>query len=192
VGSAVFIDGSEKVLSRAVALNSVFTGLLTLTGFMFTARTFITFKLNELVYGRPEYRLRVEALQADGAVNQTLYEPLRNLDTTVGRTCLFCFGTLFIVLGFSFLPKEWSTLKTSLWDCWKACHAAGAPASQADALPWRFVVYQASTVFVFVLIFSIIVEVFSSIRSVNSNIRDIIHEWEEAYGKEKEKAGRGK
>ncbi len=188
IGSAVVIDGSEKVLGHAVALNSVFTGLLTLTGFMFTARTFITFKLNELVYGRPEYRQRVEKLQAEGAYTMKLYEPLRVLDTTVGRTCLFCFATLFFVLSFSFLPKEWSSLRSSLWDSWKAWNDPVAPLTFAGAFPWRFLVYQVATIAIFFVIFGIIVEVFSAIKSVNANIRDIISEWERNYLKEKEEA----
>src|SRR5690606_10849700 len=88
VGYTVAVDGIESVLGRVVALSSVFSGLLTLTGFMFTARTFITFKLNEVVYGKPEYQQRVEAYQADGAYTLKLYEPLRELDSKVGRTCL--------------------------------------------------------------------------------------------------------
>jgi hypothetical protein len=182
IGCAVVIDGSENVLARAMALNSVFTGLLTLTGFMFTARTFITFKLNEVVYGKPEYRQRVEELQADGAYQQKLYEPLRSLDATVGRTCLLCFGTLFCVLTFSFLPREWSKLGTSLFDI---CKAAGSIGNFWTAISGRFLTYQVATVSVFSVVFLIIVEVFSAIMSVNRNIRSIISEWEENYNKEK-------
>jgi len=186
VGGAVVIDGSENVVGRTVALSSVFSALLTLTGFMFTARTFITFKLNEVVYGRPEYRERIEELQRDGAYRYRLYEPLRNLDATVGRTCLWCFATLFIVLSFSFLPKEWSKLAPSLCDSWQRWHHGNT--SVSIAFPWRFVVYQAATVVVFSVVFLIIVEVFAAIVSVNKNIRAIIHEWEQKYLKEKDAA----
>lgn len=185
IGCAVVIDGSENVLARAVALNSVFTGLLTLTGFMFTARTFITFKLNEVVYGRPEYRQRVEELQADGAYTQKVYEPLRSLDATVGRACLLCFATLFCVLAFSFLPREWSKLGSSFLDTWKI---SASPSAFWTATPIRFLAYQVATIGVFSVVFLIIAEVFSAIMSVNRNIRSIISEWEENYKKEKDAA----
>jgi hypothetical protein len=183
IGGAIAIDGSEAFLSRAVALNSVFTGLLTLTGFLFTARTFITFKLNEVVYGHPEYRSRVAELQADGAYNQKLYDPLREIDTRVGKACVWVFVTMLCVLTFSIFPKEWSKLSTSLVDHWKGANPAGS------GMPWRFVVFQVATFAVFSVIFSVATEVLATILSVNQNIRAIINEWEERYNREKGKKG---
>src|SRR5471030_1570770 len=67
-----------------LTLDCIFSGLLALAGFVFTARTFITFKLNEVIYDDPKYRVHVEKLQKDGAYKRTLYEPLRNIDQSLG------------------------------------------------------------------------------------------------------------
>lgn len=184
VGCVVAIDGSENVLNRTVALNSVFTGLLTLTGFLFTARTFITFKLNEVVYGHPEYRGRVEELRADGAYNQALYDPLREIDTRVGKTCMWVFCTMLCVLVFSILPKDWSRISTSLVDLYSG---AGQKADPPQSL-WRFSIYQIATSAVISSIFAVAFEVLATILSVNQNIRAIINEWEERYNREKAKS----
>lgn len=178
VGFVVAVDGSEKVLGRAVALSSVFTGLLTLTGFLFTARTFITFKLHEVVYSHDEYRKRVKELQADGAYDKKLYDPLREIDSIVGRTCICVFATMLVVLTFSVLPKEWSQLSSSAVDLFGEYTRTHAP---LPAWLGRFLIYQVATVVVFSIIFAVALEVFATIMSVNKNIRAIINEWEERY-----------
>jgi hypothetical protein len=174
VAASIVICGSEKVISRAIALSSIFTGLLTLTGFMFTARTFITFKLNELVYDKPTYRKSVEEQQATGAYSMSLYEPLKVLDSKVGRASLQCFVTLFFVLAFSMIPREWGQGHAPLIDSCKEFIHVGQ-------WPWKFLTYEFAAIFVFVMAFAIIVEVFSTILTVNLNIRSIIQEWEKGY-----------
>jgi hypothetical protein len=187
IATAVGLLGSDKVTGNAIAINSAFTGLLTLTGFMFTARTFITFKLNEAVYGVESYQKHVEALQRDGAYSLELYEPLKELDTTLGKTCLYCFGTLFAVVLFSMIPRDFGA-GDSLWSRIMArCAAGDAVPSDTEQLPFSFVVYQVLTVLAYSALLSAIVNVFDAIFRVNRNIRGIINEWEKKYKAERDK-----
>lgn len=177
---AVVLLGSEKVLGSAIALNSAFSGLLALTGFMFTARTFITFKLNEAVYGNESYQKQVEEFQKDGAYQSELYEPLKKLDSTLGQTCLFCFGTLFSLVLFSLIPNEWGN-GTSLW-----AKIATRCAGGTESISGWFVTYQVLTTAAYGALIAAIVHVFYAILRVNRNIRGIIDEWEKKYKAEKE------
>jgi hypothetical protein len=178
--AAVLFGGSDKVLSGPLALSSVFSGLLALTGFMFTARTFITFKLNEVVYGSPNYRKYVEELKKDGAISDPLYAPLKQLDTTLGKTCLFCFGTLFGLAVFALLPKDWGA--------GLALHerllppAVGTIATPVTVL---FVFYQLFTWLVYSAVLISIICVFWCIVRVNQNIKSIITHWEDLYNNPK-------
>ena len=49
-------------------------------------RTFITFKLNEVIYGNPTYRGLAEQLKKEGAYDKELYDPLKKLDSNLGTT----------------------------------------------------------------------------------------------------------
>lgn len=178
--AAVFFGGSDKVLSGPLALSSVFSGLLALTGFMFTARTFITFKLNEVVYGSINYRKYIEELKKDGAISDPLYAPLKQLDTTLGKTCLLCFGTLFGLAVFALLPKDWGAglpLHERL-----LTPAAGTVATPVTAL---FAFYQVFTWLVYSAVLISIICVFWCIVRVNQNIKSIISHWEDAYNNPK-------
>ena len=175
IALSVAIDGSEKVVARAISLNSVFTGLLTLTGFLFSARTFITFKLNDSVYSKENYRTLIKGLAKEGAYDGGLYAPLKILDGKLGATCRYCFIVLFLVISYSFLPKDWQS-GPPLWDLFRS-PAASIPLAGAS-VTWRFAVHQLATVLVFSAIFAIIIEIFCAITAVNRNIQAIIANWE--------------
>ena len=186
IAYSVAVDGSENVITRSVSLNSVFTGLLTLAGFLFSARTFITFKLNESVYCKAHYQQMVEKFQEDGAYNSKLYDPLKALDANLGKTCLRCFITLFVVLCFLvFLPKSWQA-KPPLWETYGVWHSSKTLAF-GDAFTWRNLIYEGATVFVFAVVFAIIVEIYSAVSAVNRNIQSIIAAWENDYETSKKK-----
>ena len=89
----------------ALTSDSFFSGILALTGFIFTARTFITFKLNEVIYENPKYRSLVEQLQVDQAYHKKLYDPLRNLDYKLNITTHMCLWSTALFLVASFFPK---------------------------------------------------------------------------------------
>lgn len=185
IAYSVAVDGSENVITRSVSLNSVFTGLLTLAGFLFSARTFITFKLNESVYCKTHYQQIVEKFQEDGAYNSKLYDPLKALDTNLGKTCLRCFVTLFFVLCFLvFLPKGWQA-KPPLWETYNIWN--GSTLAFWDAFKWQNLVYEGATVFVFSVVFAIVIEIYSAVSAVNRNIHSIIAAWENDYEANKKK-----
>lgn len=179
IAYSVVVDGSVGVITRGVSLNSVFTGLLTLAGFLFSARTFITFKLNETVYCKSHYHEFVEKFQDDGAYNAKLYDPLKKLDADLGKVCLRCFITLFVVLSFLvFLPTGWQA-KPTLWDTYQIWR--GSTLGFFNAFKWQNIVYEVATTTVFTVIFAIIIEIYSAVSAVNRNIQSIIAAWEEEY-----------
>jgi hypothetical protein len=93
-----------------LSLDSIFSGLMALTGFVFTARTFITFKLNEVVYGSPEYRQYVEKLKSEGAYSQELYAPLKQIDNSLGIATYMCLWSTIMFIIVAFFPKTETAL----------------------------------------------------------------------------------
>lgn len=87
-----------------LTLDSIFSGLLALTGFVFTARTFITFKLNEVIYDSPKYRSYVEKLKEEGAYKQELYDPLKSIDSSLGVATYMCLWATILFIAVAFLP----------------------------------------------------------------------------------------
>lgn len=179
-------QGGESILAQGIALSSIFTGLLTLTGFMFTARTFITFKLNDTVYSDTDYRAWVEKLQSENSDVGPLYQPLKTVDETVGSGCLRCLYALLTILSFSFFPKKWATPPNSLWKAWETW----APVTQSffEAFPLRFLAYQFALVFTYAMIVTTLVKVVFTVKTVNDNIHVILNRLAEKYERKKSEA----
>ena len=177
VGSSVFFCGSEKILTGSLAFSSVFSGLLALTGFMLTARTFITFKLNEAIYGKIEYRTRIEEFKAAGIYEKELYEPLRSLDKTIGQTSLGCFYILFVLAIYALLPRAWGEGESAY------AHIASNKETSVT-----FIAYETATWVAYTGIIAAITEVFHAVLRVNRNIHAIIQEWEDDYKRPKLKS----
>lgn len=58
---------------------SLFTGFLTLSGFLFSAKTFIVMKMHESVYSTPAYQKRARAEATMAGKPLQIYAPLRSL-----------------------------------------------------------------------------------------------------------------
>jgi hypothetical protein len=174
--AAVAYSGSERILNGPLALSSAFSGLLALTGFMFTARTFITFKLNEIVYSNENYQRYIEDLKKDGAHCAPLYLPLKSLDSTLGRTCLFCFGTLTFLVVFALMPREWGSGQ-SFYERLRDLRSTESDGS----ITGLFVIYQLAIWLVYSSVLLSIIQVFWCIARVNKNIKSIISHWEDTY-----------
>ena len=111
ISLAVFISTILALFLKPVTFgaigldkSSVFSGLLALTGFVFTARTFITFKLQEEVYSSKRYRTHHKKLREDGAIEEELYEPLKILDTSMGRATFGCLLGVVLIVILSLFP----------------------------------------------------------------------------------------
>jgi len=101
-----FMSTTFKTFSELrLSLDSIFSGLLALTGFVFTARTFITFKLNDMIYGNPEYRIYVEKLKKEGAYKRELYDPLKTVDGNLGTATYMCLWATILFIIVAFFPK---------------------------------------------------------------------------------------
>jgi len=183
-GMVVFLNVSFSSRLR-VSFDSIFSGLLALTGFVFTARTFITFKLNEIVYGSANYRAYVKKLKEDGAYNNELYDPLREVDRILGNTTEMCLTGLGVIAIAAILPDidkiniscninvdsfyKLISLKTNVLCAIKnpRCFLNLVVVLVTDA---------AILYFVFILL-----QTYKATKCINSNIKDIIDHWEEDY-----------
>lgn len=170
-----------------LSIDAVFSGLLALTGFIFTARTFITFKLNEAVYGTPTYRTYIESLRKDDPKREELYSPLKALDASLGNATGMCLLALALFAVVSFLPdyqsialddstrvRSLSAVLASRRHCALALHSPAtllpvlvATVSNAALLYFLFVLHQ----------------VYRTSWSLNGNIKAIIAHWETEYNK---------
>ncbi len=172
-----------------LSLDGLVTGLLALTGFIFTARTFVTFKLNEVIYSNPVYRRRVEGFQRDGAYNKKLYTPLKELDKSLGNATLMCLLSLAFLAILACIPKQASNMIPAIFkdrylvewmftmQGWEDLFATGI----AFKILFLKIYSSLSLSFLFITVIKLIFV----LSSINKNIQDIIHEWENEYENEK-------
>ena len=168
-----------------LSIDSIFSGLLALTGFVFTARTFITFKLHETIYGNPRYQSYVERLSKDGAYNRELYDPLKELDTNLGDTTGMCLIALALFGVVSVLPEyKYVDIGGNI----KVTNAVGILFSKPNLI---YVLQNPSSLSPFpiaafidaaVIYFSFVLwQIYITASSLNRNIRAIIAHWEKEY-----------
>ena len=183
------ISGFSLFADMKLSLDCIFSGLLALTGFVFTARTFITFKLNEDIYSSTTYREYVETLKADGAYKKELYAPLRHIDNSLGTATYMCIWATAMFLVVAFLPRTVEikldathTVK-SIVDLLRDTASLKLAWHSPKALVpfvWKAVIDLSMTYFIF-CIYQMIV----TTRAINNNIHDIIDHWETDYKKPK-------
>jgi hypothetical protein len=172
VGASVFFAGSESITKGILPIGSAFAGMLALNGFMFTARTFIVFKLNDTVYSNENYRKEVEEFKKQGAYGLELYEPLKNLDSVIGRASLMCFVTLICLTLFALIPR----LFTDYGSLWQVVNQ-----SRLGVEHTCYFVFQLIT---WVIYSSVVIAILSAcyaLLRVNFNIKEILKKWESDY-----------
>lgn len=182
--TVIFVNARLLACIR-LSLDSIFSGLLALTGFVFTARTFITFKLHEVVYGNPTYRTYIEGLRKDGAYDRELYDPLRELDTSLGNATGMCLVSLSLFAFVAFLPDykeivlDSSTKVSRLYDILSSAHNLTLVLDNPSAII-PVAVALVSDVALLYLLF-VLNQVFRTTVSLNKNIKAIIDHWEKDY-----------
>lgn len=95
----IFFTNDTFFAAFRISLDSIFAGMLALAGFIFTARTFIVFKLNESFYGNSSYREMIKELKRDGAYDKELYGPLKNLDNMLHKSTFMCVAGVIVFFG---------------------------------------------------------------------------------------------
>jgi len=88
-----------------LSFDSIFSGVLALTGFIFTARSFITIKLNDVIYSSDKYRNYIADLKKEGAYKQNLYDPLKTIDTSLANATYMCLCATVLLVVVAFVPK---------------------------------------------------------------------------------------
>lgn len=85
----------------------LFTGFLTLSGFLLSLKTFILIKLKEDLYDLPQYKKRLDERRlANPSVKLTLYGPLSRLGTFLIYSVACALGTALAQLTIGFLPGK--------------------------------------------------------------------------------------
>jgi len=165
---ACFIDYKSIGLCK-FSIGTFMSALLALLGFIFTARTFIIFKMNDAVYENENYQKKVEKLKHDGAYKDDLYAPLQRLDEAFIKSMLLCFVTIVILLILGILPSIKNVINTL------------CPSKLLETLKFlkpveEFIIGVAVSSFI-VTIFQII----ANVNSMNKNIKSIMDIWKTTY-----------
>lgn len=179
VAVCVVLCGSETVFKRTLSIDSIFAGMLALTGFLFTARTFVTFKLHESVYGDEKYRKNWKQMKEEGGFTdeKKLYDPLKKFDEKVGDATKLCFFNLLVILAFSFIPQWFGKTGISIVDAWTSV----TPWYGGLKNHWMEIIYELLCGVVLSGIVLVIVHSFYAFLSINRNIQRIIQLWEKEY-----------
>lgn len=168
-----------------ISLDCIFSGLLALTGFVFTARTFITFKLNEVIYSNEKYQIYVEKLKKEDARRAELYSPLRYIDASLGTATYMCIWATAMFLVVAICPK---TGEIKLGPSYTLTNVYGLLFDPAlwplakhnstvlSSFIRKAVVDLSMTYFVFC-----IYQMVSTTRAIHENIQDIVRQWEADY-----------
>lgn len=171
-----------------LSLDSIFSGLLALTGFVFTARTFITFKLNEVIYDSPQYRKFIEKLQKDGAYKKQLYDPLKHIDSNLGKATYMCFWATIMAIIVAFLPKPENLdfgNGVHIEYVWQLLSQNNLNTAVSGAHITLSLIFKAFTDTSMIYFAFCLGQMIIAAKSLHQNIGDIIEHWEEDYNKNK-------
>lgn len=170
----VALRGSAAILQDTLSPSSVFAGLLALTGFLFTARTFITFKLNESVYCDKNYQKDWKEKKEKGAIKGELYTPLKAFDERIHRATLLCFVGLFVIFLFSlvqaFIGQNQKTIAEVLM--------SGGIKQLFTSTGITVLLHELFGWIVVSLVLAALLKTFFAFQKINQNIQDIIKIWE--------------
>lgn len=150
-------------------LYGIASGMLALSGFIATARSFLIFKMHECVYVNKEYQERVRSVYGP---KEPVYRPLSKLDKRLGK-CLWscCLTTAALWLAaLLYVPSDAVSKKAS--------HFACLLIEYLDITTVDVSIFLAEIALGMVL-YTLIVFARASV-SMNRNFAAIIHEWEEA------------
>lgn len=167
-----------------LSLDGLFTGFLALTGFIFTARTFVTFKLNEVIYDNKNYRRWVEQIQKENPDSKNLYDPLKKLDNKLSTATAMCLANLILLALLACFPKLSSITPTNftithLCEIFLLQDFRNYISSNKFLIVIIFQKAFSSITYAFVII--TVIKLLDTLRSINLNIQDIINHWEDEY-----------
>lgn len=95
----VLIQNPDYLSKTNMPSEAILSGLLALVGFFFGARTFLVFKLQEMVYDNKDYQDWHRKLCNNLDLKQGLYEPLKNLDSELNHSVFICsFSTILLAI----------------------------------------------------------------------------------------------
>lgn len=163
-----------------ISYNSLFSGLLALTGFVFAARTFIIFKLYETVYSSPIYWEKINKLAKEGAYRKELLAPLRALDKSLSITTTMSILSLFSLTFISLIEPPKIISQKTIIEIIKIGFLNISISSKKEII-FRVifpVLYKVFSDIVCSLILFTFVQLAYNLRSINRNIKSIFDTWQ--------------
>lgn len=110
VGVAFVWVGPGRLAASTLSVSSIFSAMLTLAAFLFTARHIVIFELQKNVYGQPDYRAYLKKLAAAGVDVGDIYKPLQTLDRRIVHSTWSCFVSAILLLPALYWPANWFPL----------------------------------------------------------------------------------
>lgn len=163
-----------------ISYNSLFTGMLALIGFIFAARTFITFKLYETVYSTEKYQDRILQYKKGGAYKQKLMQPLQTLDTALSFTTWMSVIAMFLLTLISFIKPpavaDISTIPNFFTLITQNFKTVTVKSLWTVLFPTGYKFFSDVVCSTFIVVF---LQLIYNLRSLNRNISQIIGVWQE-------------
>ena len=171
-----------------ISYNSLFSGMLALIGFVFAARTFITFKLYETVYSTERYQKKIFGLKNEGAYKEKLLHPLNNLDGSLSLTTTLSVIAMLLLTVISFIdPPATSEIK-NISDVISFFilnyKSISMSIFKQNIFPVGYKLFSDIVCSTFIIVF---IQLVYNLRSLNKNIGSIIDIWQEIVDENEEK-----
>jgi hypothetical protein len=171
-----------------ISYNSLFSGMLALIGFVFAARTFITFKLYETVYSTQRYQKRIFGLKSDGTYNEKLMHPLSTLDTSLSFTTTISVVAMLLLTVISFIepPKTSSIKNISEIFTYVSVNYKSITFEliKSKSFPVAYKLFSDIVCSTFIVVF---IQLVYNLRSLNKNVGSIIDIWQEQADEDESK-----
>ena len=87
--------------------SNLFSGLLTVSAFIFSIKTFLLMALERDIYSSDEYAERVEGLETIEPVD--IHKPLKNIHKSMSRAVWVTFIAAFSQVTIGLIPINWAT-----------------------------------------------------------------------------------
>lgn len=89
---------------------SMFTGFLTLSGFLLSAMTFVVIQMKKEVFEKEFYLRRIRDLRGAGLVKGHVYQPLRNLSRALTAAIIVALSASLFQMTIGLLQSFWAAL----------------------------------------------------------------------------------
>lgn len=105
-GGAFVWVGPGSLATSTLSVSSIFSAMLTLAAFLFTARHIVIFELQKNIYGQPNYREHLKKLADPDVDVGDIYKPLQTLNRRIVHSTWSCFVSAMLLLPAIYWPAN--------------------------------------------------------------------------------------